>query len=60
MLRFLIDFAVPACLFMLMLIAGTEVTVADYSILTRNLRAVLIGSAVGSSCKVPLLLARTP
>lgn len=45
MLQFLIDVAVPACLFLLMLVAGTEVSVADFSRLTQNLRAVLLGSA---------------
>lgn len=45
MLQFLADTAVPACLFLLMLVAGTQVTRADVQRLSGNIRAVLLGSA---------------
>lgn len=45
MLEFLADFAVPGCLFFLMLVAGTEITQADFKRLAQNARAVLLGSA---------------
>lgn len=53
MLHILTEYAVPACLFILMLIAGTEINVAGFIHLHRNIRAVLLG-AVGQLLTLPL------
>lgn len=45
MLQFLADTAVPASLFLLMLVVGTEVTREDFRGLAENVQAVLLGSA---------------
>lgn len=44
MLEFIADRAVPACLFLLMLVAGTEIGVSDLRRFPGNWRAVLTGS----------------
>jgi BASS family bile acid:Na+ symporter len=44
MLQFLTNIAVPACLFFLMLIAGTEISAGDFTRLSRNIRAIVLGS----------------
>ncbi len=45
MLQILANYAVPGSLFLLMLVAGTEVSVADFSGLRHNFRVVAIGAA---------------
>lgn len=45
MLDILIDYIVPACVFMLMFISGTEIAFRDFVEIPRNFRAVVAGSA---------------
>lgn len=45
MLNILVDYAVPGCVFLLMLIAGTDVIISDFSRVSKNSRAVVLGSA---------------
>ncbi len=54
MLQFLADAAVPGCLFLLMLVAGTEITQADVQRLWQNARAVLLGS-MGQLVALPMV-----
>lgn len=57
MLPFLVDNAVPACLFLLMLVAGTEISRGDFLNLSHNVRAVLLGSAGQLLALPPIALA---
>jgi predicted Na+-dependent transporter len=45
MLQVLTDYGVPGCVFLLMLVAGTDVRLADFTRLRENTRAVVAGSA---------------
>lgn len=54
MLPFLTDYAVPACIFILMVLSGTELSKADFLRLRQNKRAVLLGSA-GQLLTLPLI-----
>jgi BASS family bile acid:Na+ symporter len=45
MLQLLVDYGVPINLFVLMLVAGTEITSADFAVLRQKPIAVLLGSA---------------
>lgn len=54
MLAFIADRAVPACLFILMLVAGTEIGVSDLRGFSRHGRAVLLGS-LGQLLALPLV-----
>jgi BASS family bile acid:Na+ symporter len=53
-LQFLVDYAVPANLLILMFIAGTEITVADFRTLRRDPSPVLIG-AIGQLALLPFI-----
>lgn len=44
MLQFLADLAVPGCLFLLMLIAGTEILHDDFLNLSNNSRSIVVGA----------------
>lgn len=57
MLQFLAAIAVPGCIFFLMLVAGTEITRADFERLAGNTRAVLLGSAGQLLALPPIALA---
>ncbi len=54
MLSAIVDYAVPAALFVLMLIAGTDVSAADFKLALRRPRAILAG-AVGQLLLLPPL-----
>ncbi|RTL54012.1 MAG: hypothetical protein EKK40_05630 [Bradyrhizobiaceae bacterium] len=54
MLNLLVDYAIPGCLFLLMLIVGTEMTASDLTHVFRNGRAVIAGSA-GQLALLPLV-----
>ncbi len=54
MLAFIADRAVPACLFILMLVAGTEISVSDLRGFSRHRLAVLLGS-LGQLLALPLV-----
>jgi len=54
MLQFLVDYAIPANLLILMFIAGTEITVADFRALSRDPSPVLIG-ALGQLALLPFI-----
>lgn len=55
MLQILANYAVPGCLFLLMLVAGTEVNVADFSRLRHNFGVVAIGAA-GPLAVLPVIV----
>ncbi|MFT3731740.1 MAG: bile acid:sodium symporter [Hyphomicrobium sp.] len=57
MLQFLADQAIPVCVFFLMLVAGTEISRADFSRLSQNTRVVLLGSAGQLLALPPIALA---
>lgn len=57
MLQFLVDHGVPACLFLLMLVAGTDISRDDFQSLSQNTRAVLLGSAGQLLALPPIALA---
>ncbi len=54
MLQFLVDYAIPANLLILMFIAGTEITIADFRALRRDPSPVLIG-ALGQLALLPFI-----
>jgi BASS family bile acid:Na+ symporter len=54
MLQILADLAIPACLFFLMLVAGTKILRSDFLSLQQNARAVLLMSA-GQLLILPLI-----
>ena len=54
MLQFLVDYAIPANLLILMFIAGTEITVADFWALRRDPSPVFVG-ALGQLALLPFI-----
>jgi BASS family bile acid:Na+ symporter len=54
MLQFLVDYAIPANLLILMFIAGTEITVADFRALRRDPSPVFVG-ALGQLALLPFI-----
>lgn len=56
MLQVLTDYGVPGCVFLLMLVAGTDVRLADFTRLRENTRAVVAGSAGQLLALPPLVL----
>lgn len=57
MLQFLADLAVPGCLFLLMLIAGTEILHDDFLDLPNNSRSIIIGALCPLIVLPPVVLA---